>query len=201
MKLFLLITVLLSILTSTKAIIAVVLDTDGDILKPGAEYYIRPAARDIAGGIILNSPNNSCPLLIGQAKSGADLGYPVIFSPVNPNAETLNVGADTNIQVQVITICIQSNVWRLTGSEDDTALYYVATDGVKGNPGKDTLSNWFKVDEYMGYYKLRFCPGVCNFCKPVCGDLSVVIRDGKRWLVLDKENQPFPFEFVKAWEE
>lgn len=92
-------------------------------------------------------------------------------------------------------------MWRLTGSEDDTALYYVATDGVKGNPGKDTLSNWFKVDEYMGYYKLRFCPGVCNFCKPVCGDLSVVIRDGKRWLVLDKENQPFPFEFVKAWEE
>lgn len=99
MKIFLLITVLLSILTSTKAIITVVLDTNGDILKLGAQYYIKPTTRDIAGGHILNSSNYSYPLLIGQAKSRVDLGYLVIFSPVNPNVETLNVGADTNIQV------------------------------------------------------------------------------------------------------
>ncbi|KAJ0984458.1 hypothetical protein J5N97_002814 [Dioscorea zingiberensis] len=149
----LLLTILLSsILSSSTAITEVVLDTDGNILKPGLEYYIRPAARDIAGGLIVASPNNSCPLLVGQARSGADLGYPVIFSPVNPDAETLNLGTDTNIQFQVITTCIQSNVWRLIGSEDDTGRYYVSTDGVKGNPAK-------KADPALSLDMGRFtCP-------------------------------------------
>ena len=34
----------------------------------------------------------------------------------------------------------------------------------KGKPGIDTLDKWFKLEEHMGYYKLSFCPIVCDTC-------------------------------------
>ena len=42
-----------------------------------------------------------------------------------------------------------------------------------------------------------FCPTVCDFCKPVCGDIGVKIaEDGSRRLVIS--DVPFKIFFSKA---
>ncbi|KAJ0984459.1 hypothetical protein J5N97_002815 [Dioscorea zingiberensis] len=198
MKLIIPFTIILSTLIVTTSAATAVLDTEGKTVRTGIQYYIRPAARDVAGGLILTSRNGSCPLVVGQAQSGADLGYPLTFSPVNPKAKTVNLATDINIQFEVGTLCLQPTVWKLTGPQEGTGRYYVTSGGVKGNPGIETLDNWFKIEEFMGtYYKLSFCPTVCDTCKPLCGDLGIVIENGQRWLVFSTD-RPFPFEFVKA---
>lgn len=191
--------IILSFITIATADTIAVLDTDGDVLKPGIEYYIVPGITDVAGGLTLASRNGSCPLSVAQAPRGGGDGFPVIFTPANPNAKTVNIGEDTNIAFSAVTICIQSTVWRLTGPDEVSKWFYVSTGGVTGNPGKNTLSNWFKIEQYMGVYKLVFCPGVCDVCRPVCGDLTIDVVGDQRWLALSRGSErAFPFMFKKA---
>ncbi|KAE8688342.1 putative Kunitz family trypsin and protease inhibitor protein [Hibiscus syriacus] len=59
---------------------------------------------------------------------------------------------------------------------------------VVATSGRETLNNRFKIERFEDDYKLAFCPGVCDTCRPVCGDLGVFIDDdGIRRLVLADE--------------
>ncbi|KAD5961931.1 hypothetical protein E3N88_13404 [Mikania micrantha] len=62
---------------------------------------------------------------------------------------------------------------------------------------EETLGNWFKIEKLEDDYKLVFCPTVCDFCKPVCGDIGVTITEnGIRRLVISEV--PFKVMFKKA---
>ena len=87
-------------------------------------------------------------------------------------------------------------MWKL-GYDESTGIRYITTGGVEGNPGRETLSNWFKIEKHGDDYKLLFCPTVCNFCKVICRDVGVYIQDGFRRLVLTTA-EPFRVMFKKA---
>lgn len=171
-------------------------DTDGNVLQRGVDYYILPAVTDIGGGLTLAGRNGSCPLSVALASLPSDNGLPLQFSPEDDDDDTVELSTDTNVIFSASTICVQSTVWKLERDEGE-GRYYVAIGGVAGNPGKETLSNWFKIESYQGVYKLVFCPTVCDYCRPVCGSLGVYEQGGRQWLGI-RDDSPFPFEFKRA---
>nr|GLL16600.1 miraculin-like isoform X1 [Ipomoea trifida] len=66
----------------------------------------------------------------------------------------------------------------------------------KGNPGQQTLSNWFKIVKTTNAYKFMFCPSVCDDCSYVCQDVGISKKRGQRRLVLS--NTPLEINFKKA---
>lgn len=175
-----------------------VLDTDGNALQAGVDYYAVPPAGSNTGGGGLglqSRVNISCPLDVVQVLNQTSNGLPLRFSPVNN--QTVSLGTDLNVQFDAVTICASANVWRLVSDDNLPNLYYVSTGGVLGNPGRETLSNWFGIQRYEDAYMFYFCPTVCDTCRPVCGNIGVVIFDSGRRL-LGLSNQPLKVAFKKA---
>ncbi|PNX94242.1 miraculin [Trifolium pratense] len=159
-----------------------VVDTEGNKVRAGVDYYIRPVPTTPCDGrgpcvvgsgfvLIARSPNETCPLNVVVVEGFRGQG--VTFTPVNPKKGVIRVSTDLNIKTSLNTICNDSNVWTLDDFDSSTGQYFVTTGGVAGNPGKDTISNWFKIEKYEDDYKLVFCPTVCNFCKVICRNVGV----------------------------
>ncbi|WMV21155.1 hypothetical protein MTR67_014540 [Solanum verrucosum] len=74
--------------------------------------------------------------------------------------------------------------------------YFITLGGTQGNPGRETISNWFKIEKFDRDYKLLYCPTVCDFCKVICRDIGIFIQDGVRRLALS--DVPFKVMFKKA---
>ncbi|TXG51801.1 hypothetical protein EZV62_024325 [Acer yangbiense] len=53
--------------------------------------------------------------------------------------------------------------------------WFVTTEGVEGNPSRETVSNWFKIEKFDGDYKLLFCPIVFDIYRVVCKDIRIYI--------------------------
>ncbi|KAM7482858.1 hypothetical protein LguiB_007441 [Lonicera macranthoides] len=171
-----------------------VLDTAGNQLRPGTNYYILPAVRGRGGGLTLASTRNeTCPLDVVQAQTEVDNGLPVTFSPFNGD-NVVRVSTEQNIKFSAATVCTQSTVWRLENVEGERV---VTTGGVVGNPGRETLSNWFNIEKDGDDYKFVYCPGVCDICRPACGNIGVVVENGRRRLVSLSE-VPLKVVFKKA---
>ncbi|XVF41517.1 hypothetical protein PTKIN_Ptkin01aG0285900 [Pterospermum kingtungense] len=175
-----------------------VLDISGQELQRGTDYYILPVVRGRGGGLTLASTGNeTCPLDVVQAQQEVSNGLPLTFSPVNVDDGVVRVSTDMNIKFSAATICAQSTVWKLENDESIQKLI-VTTGGVEGNPGRETLSNWFQIQKFEDDYKLVFCPGVCDTCRPVCGDLGVFVdEDGIRRLAL-RSDEPLKVMFKRA---
>ncbi|XP_020085383.1 kunitz trypsin inhibitor 2-like [Ananas comosus] len=180
-----------------------VYDTDGHPLRRGESYYVLPVIR--GGGLTLAQRHRMCPLYVAQEPQEVKMGLPVTFSPVDSAAaadDTVRLSTDVNVRFDVVTVCVQSTVWRLgdtEGGEGRQQRRFVATGGVQGSPGPDTVSNWFKIEKFLDRgYKIEFCPSVCRFCKVVCGDVGVVSEDGKRLLGLSDAPFPVMFKNVKS---
>ncbi|XAR64927.1 hypothetical protein NMG60_11008828 [Bertholletia excelsa] len=137
-----------------------------------------------------------CPLDVAQAQHEVDLGLPLRFTPVNPKKGVIRESTDLNIKFSAASICVQSTVWKLSGYDQSTGQYFVTTGGVEGNPGRATLSNWFKISKYGDDYKLVYCPTVCSYCKVICKDVGIYYQNGIRLLALT--NVPFEVMFKKA---
>lgn len=153
-----------------------VVDIDGQELRTKTKYYILPVIRGNGGGLKLYSGRNgSCPLDVVQEPNEVNRGLPVTFRPTNPKFIAIRVSADLNIKFSGSTSCVESTVWRID-SGDASGRVYVTTGGVLGNPGGSTISSWFKIEKLENDYKLVFCPTVCNTCRPICGDLGVIIE-------------------------
>ncbi|KAE8692806.1 putative Kunitz family trypsin and protease inhibitor protein [Hibiscus syriacus] len=180
-----------------------VLDVSGQELLTGTDYYVLPVIRGRGGGLTLGSatnadPNTGCPLVVVQEQLEVSSGLPLYFSPVNVEQQggIVRVSTDFNVIFNASSICVQSTLWELAFDES-LQKFVVATGGVPGNPGPETLNNWFKIERFEDDYKLAFCPGVCDICRPVCGDLGVFIDDdGVRRLVLADE--PLKVMFRRA---
>ncbi|CAI9773865.1 unnamed protein product [Fraxinus pennsylvanica] len=174
-----------------------VLDITGKALRTGIDYYILPVIRGRGGGLTLASINETCPLDVVQEQMEVKDGLPLTFTPVDPNKGVISVSTDLNIKFSAASICVQSTVWKL---DESAGKYFVTTGGVDGNPGRETISNWFKIEKYERDYKIVFCPTVCDYCRVRCGDVGIIIQDGYRRLALITTDDDVPFRvmFKKA---
>ncbi|OVA10728.1 Proteinase inhibitor I3 [Macleaya cordata] len=183
-------------------------DITGKILRTGADYYMLSVVRGAGGGgVTLGNNRNGTFCLLDVVQEPLDIlkGTPVTFTPVDPKKGVIRVSTDLNIEFSVAaTICMRSLVWQLADFDESTRQYFITTRGVKGNPGNETLSNWFKIertttDQY--WYKLVFCPTVCDLCKPICKDIGIYVdKDRARRLALlsDEVKRPFLVMFARA---
>ncbi|CAJ1952325.1 unnamed protein product [Sphenostylis stenocarpa] len=101
----------------------------------------------------------------------------------------VRVSTDLNIYFSTYTTCPQSIVWMLKDYDYSTSQWFVTTGGGFGNPGPDTIRNWFKIEKYEDAYKLVYCPSVCNDCSYPCSDIGIYQDQyGKR---LALSSQPY----------
>ncbi|CAK9140730.1 unnamed protein product [Ilex paraguariensis] len=108
----------------------------------------------------------------------------------------VRVTTDLNIKFSIDQVCNQSTVWRFEANGQEPGPYFVTLGGVEGNPGRETITNWFAIEKFEDAYKIQYCPNVCDTCRVICGDIGVVVDDGRRRLALI--DQPFKVIFKKA---
>lgn len=166
-------------------------------LRSGINYYILAADRGRGGGLTLvASPNHTCPVYVAQATGYLKRDLPLSFSPVNPKKGIIRESTDLNIKFSTAQTCSKSSVWRLD-YDKSIKQHFVTTTGVEGNPGIETIDNWFKIEKYKAGYKLVFCPTVCKYCKVICRDVGLFVdKHGTRRLALS--DVPFNVIFRKA---
>jgi len=176
-----------------------VLDITGKKLRTGTSYYILPVFRGRGGGLTLASTGiETCPLDVVQERREVENGLPVTFSPVNIKKGVIRLSTDLNIKFSTSTVCVQSTVWKLNSHDDSLGQWFVTTGGVEGNPGRETTSNWFKIEKFDDDYKLVFCPSVCDNCKVLCRDIGIYIDQATGIRRLALSDIPFKVMFKKA---
>ncbi|PIA36847.1 hypothetical protein AQUCO_03200069v1 [Aquilegia coerulea] len=181
---------------------AAVRDITGRKVRSGVGYYILPVVRGRGGGLTLGSNiNGSCPFDVVQEQHEISNGFPLTFTPTNPKRGVIRVCTDLNIKFSAATICVQSTVWKLSNFDESTRQWFVTSGGVEGNPGRETIDNWFKIEKFAEEadddYKLVFCPTVCNYCKVICRDVGVFI-DSKGVRRLALSDKPFKIMLKKV---
>ncbi|KAG6672647.1 hypothetical protein I3842_16G069200 [Carya illinoinensis] len=75
-------------------------------------------------------------------------------------------------------------VWKLDSFDYLTKQWFVMSNGVEGNSGREMTSNSFKIKKYYDDYKFLFYPMVCSSCKALCKDIGIYIVYGKMNLAL-----------------
>jgi hypothetical protein len=194
------------LLGSTEASPDQVIDTSGKKLRADTNYYIIPAKPFTicgfvscfnSGGIALETVGESCPLDVVVVKHNQ--GLPLRFTPVNNKKGVIRVSTDLNIKFSndaYDSRCPNhSLVWKIDPfSKEET---FVTTNGVLGNPGSNTIHNWFQIEKYEDAYKLVYCPNVCPTCNHVCKDIGIYVYK-TREMRLALTNVPFKVKFQKA---
>lgn len=177
-----------------------VLDTTGKMVRIGFDYMVVPVRKDLGGDIGLAFIENQvCPLGVGPPLN-RDPGKSVNFFPVNFKKGVIREFTDLNIEfTETYTIChsTDSNVWRLDHYDPQKEHHLITTNGVKGNPGRDTISNWFKIMKYGAGYKFVFCPSVCNYCDVICKNVGLYVQNNGQ-AILALSNEPLEVVFKKV---
>lgn len=171
-----------------------VLDIGGNKVRAGVPYYIIVSSSSTnkgPGGITFEcTRNNTCPVEVIKG----DIGLPIHFSPVNPKKGVIRESTDLNI-----IFWYSSDVWKVNniygGDRRRARKYLLTTGGVMGNPGPQTLSNWFKLEKMGKGYKIMHCPSVCNYCKTICKNVGVFLEEGKLRLALTHDDKPLKIYF------
>lgn len=164
-----------------------VLDTNGQALQRGLEYYILPEDNATGGGLTLVERKDSCPLYVGQKEtSGSEGLFPVTFSPFVGEENIVRESHDFIVTFSAFTTCIQSTAWRVGESDPETGRRFIVTGGVPG---------FFRIDRNGTSYNLGWCPSMaCPNCRLRCGFAGILIENGKRLLALDGPALPFVFK-------
>ncbi|BAU02567.1 hypothetical protein LR48_Vigan10g048800 [Vigna angularis] len=194
-------------LRATDAPAEPVVDTSGKKLQVDQSYYIVPAMRTFtrcgkleclnAEGLSLANIGETCPLDVVVVQRS--FGLPLSFSPFDTNEGVVLESTDLNIVFSTDrTSCDEySLVWKLDHFGGSKGEWVVTTGGSKGNPGRRTIRNWFKIDKCDGAYKIVYCPSVCLSSKHLCKDVGVFVdENGNRRLALS--DVPFKVKFQLA---
>lgn len=149
--------------------------------------------------------NNTCPLYVAQETHEISCGLPLKSYPKDPKRNKIPVDMDTNIVFDDghgSSICVKhSNSGWMLSFDEATGNRYVGIGGSIGNPGMETLSNWFvisKAENGVYDYKISFCPAVCPACTIMCGDLGVFIGEDGTTRFLGITDRPLVVRFKKA---
>ncbi|XP_019200089.1 PREDICTED: miraculin-like [Ipomoea nil] len=179
---------------------SLVLDADGGRLQAGVNYLVLPVIPGRGGGL---SPANineksSCPRDIIQEASEIQTGFPVSFSPVDTATGSVPLSTDINVKFFTPTVCSNETVWRVGKYDEVLKRYFIVTGGVEGNPGPETIANWFKIEKLESDYKIVFCPSVCSICQVVCDDVGIYVgTGGTKFLALS--DSPLVVKFKRAF--
>ncbi|KAJ6402282.1 hypothetical protein OIU84_014383 [Salix udensis] len=79
-------------------------------------------------------------------------GLPLKFIPANSKKGVVRLSTDLNIKFSGPASCSPSAVWKVENYDDLTGQMFISTSGVEGNPGPETLDNWFKIERDIGIY-------------------------------------------------
>ncbi|KAK8477685.1 hypothetical protein V6N13_050093 [Hibiscus sabdariffa] len=177
-----------------------VLDTDGDELRPNVPYYMLSAAPGTGGGFRLASLLTAgilCPRIV--AHNPFTNGDPVFFHPMNTTA-TVYTSTDLNIRFSgTDQFCRSTNIWRAAPYDGLPGHWWVVNGGDMGNPGAQTLFDWFKIEKLEAGYKLTHCPSVCDSCEALCKNIGKYSYHNMNLLGLtDEDRNAWPFVFVKS---
>ncbi|KHN19473.1 alpha-amylase/subtilisin inhibitor-like [Glycine soja] len=165
-----------------------VLDTQGNPLEPGKDYYIKPAITDVGGRATLLSRNNPCPLYVGQENSDAAEGLPLFFTPFAEEDDVVKVNRDFKVTFSAASICVQGTNWNLAEKDSESGRRLIAASG---------RDDYFRITEtpIKGSYYIGWCPtDVCPFCRFDCGIVGGLRENGKILLALDGNVLPVVFE-------
>ncbi|KAH0688100.1 hypothetical protein KY284_018653 [Solanum tuberosum] len=173
-----------------------VLDISGKALEKGSQYFIVPVSgRSNEGGLDVSSIRNTVDTLVVTQNAQSSMGSSLRFTPVDSNETIIRLSTDLNVKFMSIVFTYNmSTVWTI-----NTTLipqrYLVAVGGVEGNPGRDTLGNWFKIDKYEDAYKFVYCPGVCETCRPFCGDIGIIVEPNNKRVLFVGSDKPLKVKF------
>ncbi|XP_021892015.1 alpha-amylase/subtilisin inhibitor-like [Carica papaya] len=175
--------IMAAMLTSTQPTISEsrppVLDTAGNPLEAGAEYFILPSRRCGGGPLALVSRNELCPLFVGQENDPSSPRFPVVFKPFVEGEKVVREFSDFRVQFASISICIQSTQWKVVSGEKRRLI---------GTGGGEEAASFFRIEknESDGGYNLGWCPtDVCPLCRFDCGKAGVLMEKETRLLALD----------------
>ncbi|XP_055831952.1 miraculin-like [Solanum dulcamara] len=173
-----------------------VLDLNGKILRTHTMYYIVPINRVNGGLAVETIGNETCQLGVVKEKYDKNGDF-LEFIPLGKKKGVIRVLTDLNVAIFSNYECRQSTVWQLEKYDPSTRKYFVNVGGVDGNPGPQTIRNWFKIDKYGHGYKFVYCPSVCTYCKVICKDVGVYMLNGQNRLALN--DVPFVFNFKREF--
>nr|KJB73819.1 hypothetical protein B456_011G254800 [Gossypium raimondii] len=158
-----------------------VLDIDGNEVQTG-----RPSG-------------NPCPEVVAQRRSSDD-GIPVIFSNSDSNDGVVRLSSDINIEFIPLRpkLCRTTTVWKVDDYDHSAGKWWVITDGVKGNPGANTLTSWFRIEKAGDLdYTFKYCPAVCGTCPALCNKITRD-SDGEMVRLALSTGNGWPFYFKKV---
>ncbi|KAK5795342.1 hypothetical protein PVK06_036604 [Gossypium arboreum] len=90
------------------------------------------------------------------------------------------------------------SVWKVNDYDHSAGKWWVITDGVKGNPGANTLTSWFRIEKVSDvYYKFKYCPAVCETCPALCNEIGRDF-DGEMVRLALSTGNGWPFYFKKV---
>ncbi|XP_012457881.2 21 kDa seed protein [Gossypium raimondii] len=179
---------------------APVLDSDGNELRTGTPYFVVSSIWGAGGGgLALGMPRgNPCPEVVAQRGSGDD-GIPVIFSNSDSNDGVVRLSSDINIEFIPLRprFCQTTTVWKVDDYDHSAGKWWVITDGVKGNPGANTLTSWFRIEKASHLdYTFKYCPAVCGTCPALCNKIARDL-DGEMMRLALSTDHGWPFFFKK----
>ncbi|CAN1137057.1 Kunitz type trypsin inhibitor 104 [Linum perenne] len=172
-----------------------VLDTTGQPLRRGLDYYILPAMTDVAGGLTLVSRDSTsnCPLFVGQEPLAQTVsqGLPATFAPFAAGDNIIRESRDLTVTFSAASICVQSTSW-VIGQVDALSRRRLIAAG--------SGPIYFRIDRNTttNAYHFVYCPEEsCPNCgRPRCDTVGILVRDRNRFLTLG--GPAFPFRFRRA---
>ncbi|CAK7355092.1 unnamed protein product [Dovyalis caffra] len=171
-----------------------VLDTDGNPVTRGVEYYVNPGITDVAGGLTLVARNGSCPSYVGQVPigRGSIQGLPVIFTPRNPEETIITETTRFTVAFSASSTCVQNTTWGIGEEDPETRRRLIV---IGGEPAFFDIGS----NQAPGPYTFGWCPE-CNRpppCpRPRCGIAGILEQNGTRFVTID--GPAFPFIFTRA---
>ncbi|XVF50506.1 hypothetical protein PTKIN_Ptkin04bG0106500 [Pterospermum kingtungense] len=185
-----------------------VFDRDGDELRTGVEYNIHAAFYGPSNGFLdLGSPTDKfCPKFVIQSTTESNFGRPAVFYPAKTSESVVQESTDVNIMFLpgLDAYCRTSTVWKIDDYDPSFGKWWVTTGGVRGNPGPQTLTSWFKFEKVRSpyvignWYNIRFCPSVCESCAILCNNITTFYSEEQLRLTLSPSGTGRIFSFVKA---
>ncbi|KAK7257124.1 hypothetical protein RIF29_30865 [Crotalaria pallida] len=188
-------------LTTPPALSQSVLDTNGNPLKRGTNYYIKPAITDNGGRFTLINRNGSCPLYVGLENTDLPKGLPVTFTPYAKEDNVIKVNRDFKVSFSASTICVQSTEWLLGQNDTKSGRRVIITGKGEGRG----FGNYFRIVEgkNAGIYNIQWCPTeVCPTCRFICGTASGLRegggqKDPNSKILLALDGGVLPVQFIK----
>ena len=189
------------LLSSSQSSLEQVVDITGKYLRANTYYNVLLSmpytnSKSPQGLGLSNNIGQPCPLDVIVVSRYQSL--PIRFTPLNLKKGVIRVSSDLNIMFRSNSSCpYHTTVWKLDRFDVSKGKSFVTTDGFIGNPGPQSISNWFKIEKYVEGYKLVYCPGVCHSCKHECKNVGLFEdENGNKRLALS--NVPYQVKFVKV---